>query len=103
MRTIWLPPEGLLVRPRRPRNASVPTARRVLSRRVLRQDAGYHGAAGEGSRGAGKAHRGDHTLMPSGPPPNQIRTSIYLPRKLHRKMRETLASRGAKVSGLIVR
>lgn len=41
--------------------------------------------------------------MPSGPPPNQIRTSIYLPRKLHRRLRATLAARGETVSGWIVR
>ena len=41
--------------------------------------------------------------MPSGPPPNQIRTSIYLPRELHRKLRAALAAKGETVSGWIVR
>lgn len=41
--------------------------------------------------------------MPSGPPPNKVRTTVYLPRDLHRKLKAVLAARGETVSGWIAR
>lgn len=39
----------------------------------------------------------------SAPPPAVVRTTVYLPRELHRRLRSALALRGESVSAWIVR